>query len=118
MTERHAVAPVDAFADRDRVIAEIEGREIAVFAVDDAFHAVLNFCVHEGGPLCEGDLAGNLGVADDGFSWEVTDPGSVVSCPWHGWQFDVATGVNVDDGDYRVPTYDTVVDDGTVYVTL
>ncbi|MBI4568868.1 MAG: Rieske 2Fe-2S domain-containing protein [Planctomycetes bacterium] len=51
------------------------GREIAIFNVNGVFHALDNTCPHVGGPLGEGDLAG-----------------SVITCPWHGWQFDVTTG--------------------------
>lgn len=56
-------------------VADAEGRKIALFNVDGAFHAIDNTCTHRGGPLGEGELAGN-----------------VVTCPWHGATFDVRTG--------------------------
>ena len=52
-----------------------EGRSIALFNVAGTFHAIDNTCTHRGGPLGEGDLAGE-----------------VVTCPWHGAQFNVKTG--------------------------
>lgn len=58
-------------------VIEIGGQQIAVFNVDGTFCAINNTCPHRGGPLGEGDLEG-----------------TVVTCPWHGWQFDVKTGVN------------------------
>ncbi|MCI0658018.1 MAG: Rieske 2Fe-2S domain-containing protein [Acidobacteria bacterium] len=51
------------------------GRVLALFNVDGDFFAVDNSCPHRGGPLGEGYLQGR-----------------VVTCPWHGWQFDVTTG--------------------------
>ncbi|MCI0566987.1 MAG: Rieske 2Fe-2S domain-containing protein [Acidobacteria bacterium] len=51
------------------------GRVLALFNVEGDFFAVDNSCPHRGGPLGEGYLQGQ-----------------VVTCPWHGWQFDVTTG--------------------------
>ena len=53
----------------------VEGRELAVFELDDGYAAVDGSCPHAGGPLCEGDVL----------------DGKVV-CPWHGWSFDLADG--------------------------
>ncbi|MBI4440723.1 Rieske (2Fe-2S) protein [Candidatus Woesearchaeota archaeon] len=53
----------------------VKGKEIACFLVDGKIHCIENACPHAGGPLCEGDLA------------EFT-----VTCPWHGWSFDVRSG--------------------------
>jgi nitrite reductase (NADH) small subunit len=53
------------------------GRTIALANVAGTFHAIDNTCLHRGGPLGEGTLEG-----------------TVVTCPWHGWQFDVITGKN------------------------
>jgi len=52
-----------------------DGREIALFNIDGKVYALDNACPHMGGPLGEGDI-------ED----------SVVTCPWHGWQFNVMTG--------------------------
>lgn len=57
------------------VISLQNGREIALFNVQGKIYALDNACPHMGGPLGEGELEG-----------------CVVTCPWHGWQFDVKTG--------------------------
>jgi nitrite reductase/ring-hydroxylating ferredoxin subunit len=117
MPERHRIAAVEDFdGDRDRAFAEIDGVEVAVFRVDGAFHAVVNFCVHQGAPLCEGERRGRYEVGSDGWELEWVDDGSTVVCPWHGWKFDVTDGRCVDDDRYRVPTYEVEVEDGVVYV--
>lgn len=56
---------------------DVGGRPIALANVGGMFHAIDGTCLHRGGPLGEGTLEG-----------------SVVTCPWHGWQFDVLTGKN------------------------
>ena len=48
------------------------GRVIALFNVDGTFYALDGVCPHQGGPLGQGTLEG-----------------CIVTCPWHGWQFDV-----------------------------
>ena len=53
----------------------LEGITIALANVGGQFHALSNNCLHRGGPLGQGSLQGNL-----------------VTCPWHGWQYDVTTG--------------------------
>ena len=54
---------------------EVKGREIALFKIGNKVCAINHICAHQGGPLAEGGIEGN-----------------VVTCPWHGWQYDVTTG--------------------------
>jgi len=79
----------------------VDGRWVALFHIDDTYHAVDNLCLHRGGPLCEGVLAGH-----------------VVTCPWHGWQFDVRTGELVQDPSVGVSRHDTRVVGDEVQVRL
>lgn len=112
----HKVADVSEFEDATRVIAEVEGREIAVFNVDGAYHALANYCVHQAGPLCEGELVGS--TRRDEQSWTYDEVERNVVCPWHSWEFDVTTGRNVQDERYAVPTYEVSVEDDAVFVSL
>ncbi|HTU27423.1 MAG TPA: Rieske 2Fe-2S domain-containing protein [Pirellulales bacterium] len=50
-------------------------RVVALFNVDGMFYALDGVCPHQGGPLGKGRLSG-----------------ATVTCPWHGWQFDVSSG--------------------------
>lgn len=52
-----------------------EGKIVAVYHVEGQFYAMDGICRHAGGPLGKGTLTG-----------------CIVTCPWHGWQFDVTTG--------------------------
>lgn len=118
MPDRHHVASEAEFnaTGESRIITEISGKEIAVFRVDDEYHGVLNYCVHQAGPLCEGRLTGDTEIGEDGWSWVPTREDEIISCPWHAWKFDIKDGQCIDDGRYSVPTYDVEVEDGEIYV--
>ncbi len=82
-------------------VVEVRGRPLALFRVGGRFYATDNDCLHRGGPLGEGFLTG-----------------SVVTCPWHGWEYDVVTGEHVDDPSLRVSTYTAFVRNGRVWVQV
>jgi nitrite reductase (NADH) small subunit len=124
LSDRVAVGEVAAFEDDPQQIVEVRGVELGVFYVDGAFHAVLNNCPHQNGPVAEGKL-GRTVVADPPDLGERTeeryDPDrTVLRCPCHSWTFDVATGENVaaSGPEYDLVTYETAVEDGTVYIVL
>lgn len=83
------------------IVAEVNGKTLAVFNVNGEFRAIDNTCLHRGGPLGEGDVDGN-----------------VVTCPWHGWQFDVTTGACVNNPSAKVEAYEVRVDGTDVKVLL
>lgn len=116
---RHEIAAESEFeGDGSRVIAEVDGREIAVFRIDGEYHALLNYCVHQAGPLCEGELKNLVTIDEATWEWGTTDEAKYIECPWHTWQFDVTTGEHVADPSYKVPTYDVAVENGTVFIEL
>ncbi len=83
---------VGSVADLERdghVIARVDGREIGVVAVGDELRGVRNRCPHHGGPLCLGTVRER--VAGEPGRYELGGQ-SVLRCPWHGWEFDPATG--------------------------
>ncbi len=85
---------------------------------DGALYAIVNYCAHEGAPLCLGLIGGTNESApgEPGRLRRVRD-GQIVRCPWHNWEFDVTTGQNVADPRRRVRTYQVDVSDGEVYLT-
>jgi nitrite reductase/ring-hydroxylating ferredoxin subunit/DMSO/TMAO reductase YedYZ heme-binding membrane subunit len=83
---------------RARVIT-VNGERIAVFRHRGEARAISNVCRHQNGPLGEGRIV-------DG----------CVTCPWHGYQYDPATGASPPPFNDRVPVYETRVCQGRVYV--
>lgn len=88
---RYVVARASDFAEGESRIFEINGRSIGVFRVDGAFHALLNRCPHAGGPLCAGYLIGTV-EADRPGSYRFDAGRKLLTCPWHGWEYDLRTG--------------------------
>lgn len=80
---------------------QIDGKSIAIFNVEGNLYATDNTCLHRGGPLGEGSLAG-----------------SVVTCPLHGWEYDVKTGINTTKPEVKVKTYEVKVEGEDVLVAL
>jgi nitrite reductase/ring-hydroxylating ferredoxin subunit len=111
----HHVGSEPELGTGESILAEVDGIEIAVYHTEDGYFAISNFCVHQGGPLCEGPVTGTLSQDDDGKL--CYDEGTrVVRCPWHGWEFDIETGEHLSRPEYSQPTYDVLVRDGEVYV--
>ena len=88
-------------------IPEGEGRalecgeeSIAVFKVNGQFHAIANTCPHRGGPLGEGTL-----------------DGTVVTCPWHGWQFDVTSGSSPVNPAAKVEKFQVKVEGDDLFIS-
>jgi nitrite reductase/ring-hydroxylating ferredoxin subunit len=82
-------------------VVNVEGRSIALFRVKDEYFAMANVCLHRGGPLGEGSLNG-----------------STVTCPWHGWKFDIRTGSFTVIPTLKVTTYKVKEQDGSVMVEI
>lgn len=80
---------------------EVDGREIALFNVGGKICAIKHVCPHQGGPLAEGGLDGN-----------------VVTCPWHGWQFDVTTGVCVFNDSIKQETFKVKEEGEDIFVEV
>ncbi len=72
------IAATSELAPGSSKMVTVEGREIALFHVDGKFFAIENSCAHRGGPLAEGAIEG-----------------CIVTCPWHGYKFDVASGKSI-----------------------
>lgn len=56
---------------------KLNGKEIAVFNLKGKFYAIDNACLHAGGSLSDGYL---------------DEENCQVTCSWHGWIFDLASG--------------------------
>jgi nitrite reductase (NADH) small subunit len=83
-------------------LVEKDGVVIAVFnAGAGRFYACGAICPHEDGPLADGWIEGDAAV-----------------CPWHGFDFDLATGICRVDPDLAVPVYPTRLAGDAVEVDL
>jgi nitrite reductase/ring-hydroxylating ferredoxin subunit len=113
---RYVVGAVDDIPPGSRKVILVNGREIGVFNVNGEFFAVLNRCPHQGGPLCSGRQTGFL-VAPTPGDYQLSRPGEVIRCPWHGWEFDLRSGQSwCEPSKVRVRSYDVSVESGETLV--
>ena len=80
---------------------QVVGKSIAIANIDGKLFAINSICLHHGGPLGEGDLDGKL-----------------VTCPWHGCQYDVTTGKLAQQPDSAVDCYAVELRGGDIFVDI
>jgi 3-phenylpropionate/trans-cinnamate dioxygenase ferredoxin subunit len=96
------VASVDDVPSGEVRVFTIDGKGVAVANTGRGFYAIDDLCTHDGGPLGEGSLFGDL-----------------IECPRHGARFDVKTGrVRALPAVRPVRTYEVRIESGDVLVEV
>ena len=95
----HEVASSDAITDGSAIEVVLRGEVLAIFRHGGNLYAIDGMCAHQGGPLAEGRVEGGC-----------------VTCPWHGWQYELATGVQTINRQPLQKTYQIREQDGMVRV--
>ncbi len=109
---RHVVAKASEIPAGSRKLVEAAGRPIVVFNVGGRLYAISNRCPHAGGSLVHGKLDGLVQSTVPG-QYSYSRPGEILRCPWHGWEFDLATGRSWCDPDtVKVRAYRVDVEQG------
>ena len=100
-----------------RVVA-IRHHRIGVLRVGDEFHALADRCPHRGAPLCSaGEVVTDIRVNADG-ELELGERGALIRCPWHKWDFEIASGTCPVDTQMRVRRYHVRRDGDGLVVSL
>jgi nitrite reductase/ring-hydroxylating ferredoxin subunit len=111
-----------SFPNPGRKVVEVEGVAVGVFCLNGKFTAYENVCPHMGGPVCQGKIIArvqeliaadktSLGLA---FSKDQTN----VACPWHGYEYDISTGLHQGNPRLRLRPVTIEVVDGDLMITL
>lgn len=100
MTRVHVAADGDLPGGETRTV-EVGPHAIAVFRAAGELFAIDGRCPHREGPLGEGEVRG-----------------TIVTCPWHGWRFDLRTGANVNNPAVRVACFPVSIVDGEIVVDV
>lgn len=102
MSEHVKVAQIGQLPPGKGILVKVKGREVALFNVGGSFYAISNSCSHSTGPLAKGRLYGQI-----------------VTCPWHGAQFDVTTGQACSGpATQPVAAYPVHVEGNTIYIEI
>lgn len=116
------VAKASEFADGDRRIVKHNDKEIGVFRWAGEFYAYSNYCVHQGGPACEGLVIHQVEqIVDDARQWHgfrFSDDHINFVCPWHGWEYDLKTGEFVGNRKLSLQRYAIRKNGEDIYVVV
>ena len=89
------MAKADELPEGDRRIVVAGNDEIGVFHHGGAYYAYSNYCVHSGGPACEGIMINkvvDLIAEDRTYQGQTFADEMHFVCPWHGYEYELETG--------------------------
>jgi nitrite reductase (NADH) small subunit len=116
------IGPASDFGDPGRKVIAFEGIEVGVFRLGGDFFAYANQCPHMGGPACQGKM---MPKVEEVIAADRTSKGMAFSkaqinivCPWHGYEFDMRTGVHAGNPKIRLRPIKVHVADGDVIVSF
>jgi len=116
------IGPATEFADPGRKVLALDRFEVAVFKLDGEFFAYLNHCPHMGGPACQGKM---IAKVEEILAEDRTSKGMAFSktrmhvvCPWHGYEFDIRTGVHPGNSQARLRKIPIAVSEGDVIIDV
>jgi len=103
-----------------RKIVQHGAHDIGVFHWEGEFYAYSNFCLHQGGPACEGLT---IAKVEERLRPDKTSQGLYFSetqmnfvCPWHGMEYDMKTGECISDRKMKLKKYQVLEKGDEVYV--
>lgn len=74
----HQLCSVNELDDNGPLELVVAGRVVAAFNTEEGIKVVDGMCAHQGGPLAQGHV-----------------DKTCITCPWHGWQYDLNNGHNL-----------------------
>lgn len=114
---REARVPLaGAPAEGKLAMVDVGGQRVGLYRVGGRLHALADRCPHRGAPLCAGMVGTPLELENGDVA--LGAPRSVVRCPWHKWEFDIASGRCLVDPRLRVRRYAVRVDGDEAVVSL
>lgn len=96
---RMKVLDLAALPPGQAALVTVDGEDVAIFRRGEEIFAIGNQCPHQGGSLGDGLVEGDI-----------------VTCPVHGWEFDLRSGACMTIPGEAVPRYAVTVEDGAVFI--
>jgi nitrite reductase/ring-hydroxylating ferredoxin subunit len=115
-TERAVALPLAELPPGTSTTVKAFGTTVAVFNAEGQVFALGNHCPHHGGPLCHGRISGTA-LPSQPYEYRYGREGRVLTCPWHGWEFDLESGRTIFDPSVGVRTYEAQIEDGEIVLT-
>jgi nitrite reductase (NADH) small subunit len=114
---QHVVARQEEIPPGGRKIVRVAGREVGIFNIDGAFHALKNVCPHQGARVCLGRIVGTA-LPSNVYEYAYGREGQILRCPWHEWEYDIATGESLFDPNVKIVSYPVAVVGDDIVVTI
>lgn len=97
------LGPIENFPDSVHTCIAVKDEPVLVINAGGTLYAIENRCPHAGRPLDEGERAG-----------------LILTCPYHGYTYNIKTGKNIDAPDEESPvrTYPVRIEAGRVSIRL
>ncbi|MHB8566372.1 MAG: Rieske (2Fe-2S) protein [Nitrososphaerales archaeon] len=117
----HHVKNLDAFVELKPVFVEVGALKIAVYKFQGRFYAYLDRCPHQGGPSSEGIVIADVEskIMSDGSVKKYNSSEKYnIACPWHGYEYDLSTGVCRANPKEMLRSYEVVVENNEVLVKI
>jgi 3-phenylpropionate/trans-cinnamate dioxygenase ferredoxin subunit len=98
-------------------VLDVGGHQVGLFNVAGSYYALADRCPHRGAPLCSrGEIVGEILV--EAGKVALVGEGEYLRCPWHKWDFEIATGASPVAPWLRVRRYPVRVEGVELVVTL
>ena len=114
------VAKSSDLKDGDRLIVQVGRDEVGVFRHHGTLRAYSNYCVHAGGPACEGLI---IAKVEEQILPDKTSAGLFFSkddthfvCPWHGYEYDLKTGECIGNRKLKLRSYEVTEANGDIFI--
>lgn len=105
-----------------RIVDAGPADEIGIYHHKGQYYAYLNRCLHQGGPVCEGEIVPKVeDVLTNDKQWighRFDESDLHIVCPWHAYEFKLTSGVCATDPDRRLKKYEVVRREGQIYVVV
>ena len=119
--KEHQLCALADIADGDHRVFMVGTTEFGVFRQGEHVVAWENRCPHAGGPVCQGKIYNRvtekIGADHKSQGMFFTDTRHIV-CPWHGYEFEVASGCHPADRNVRLKPVQVALREGQIYARL
>lgn len=120
--QRFLVGASERVPEGGRLVIDIGDKAIGIFRVEGKLYAWENRCAHQGGPVCQGKIIPRVteviepGGESRGFAFD--ESCLHIVCPWHGFEYDIKTGVHPGRLSARLIRVEVEENEGEIRVTV
>lgn len=118
--KRYYFADLVDIPENKFLIKEIKGISMGGICIDGDYHVIMNYCPHEGAEICKGSVGGTSLACEVGQNLTYDLDGRVLSCPWHGWEFELISGKGLfpSKKELKVKKFRCESEDGSLFVII